>query len=127
MRAILIDSFRQKMEEIDLSTEVNEFQNEIRNFLRTDSPQTVHSNDLLTIIYDEDAHWKETPAFWSELMVEAPFFGNVICVGRNSISKEMEDLYRSYTFENFKVKWCSNEETIRYRAVVRQFAQNNRT
>lgn len=127
MRAILIDAFQEKLEEIYLPVEVNAFQSEIRSLLKTDTPRIIHSNELLTVIFDEDAHWKETPAFWSNLMDEQPMFGNVICVGRNPITKIIEGLYELYQFENFNVRWCDFEETGRYQKVVREFAKNNRT
>jgi hypothetical protein len=108
MRAILIDPFQKQMQEIDLSVEVGVFQQQVRTLLKTTNPQIIHANELLSVIYDETAHWKETPAFWSELLKDSPLFGNVLCVGRNPISKNWEDLYRLYEFENFKVKWCTN-------------------
>ena len=127
MRAIFIDSFRQVLEEIDLPLEVGAFQQRIRGLLQTDTIHIVHSNELLTVIVDGAAAAKETPAFWSGLTEDWPMYGNVICVGRNPITREMEDLYELYTFENFQVKWCDATTTEHYRKIVLEFARTNFT
>jgi hypothetical protein len=126
MRAILINAFEQKMEEINLPDEVSEFQKEIRNILRTNTIEIAHCNELLTVIFDGAAFTKDTPSFWSELLKEYPIFGNVICVGRHPITQNMEDIYHEYGFENFKVRWCDMATTEHYRKIVTEFASSNR-
>ena len=127
MRAILIDAYNQQMDEIDLPINVSAFQEKLRTLLKTDQPKIIHSNEVLTVIFDEDAIWKDTPAFWSGLIVDVPMFGNVICVGRHPVTKELEDLCEFYEFGSFNVKWCDVDAVLHYRKVVREFAKSNRT
>jgi hypothetical protein len=129
MRAILIDAYKKAVTDIELPKEVNGFQQALGVLLKTDQPKIIHSNEILTVILDEEAHWKDTPAFFSPLMEEVPMFGNIICIGRNPITKEMEDLYEEFECENFigVINWCDPVETLRYRQIVRDFARTNRT
>ena len=127
MRAIFINSDRQVLEEIDIPAEVGAFNQRIRTLLQTDEVNIVQSNELLTVIMDGEAAAKETNAFWSGLMEDWPLYGNVICVGRNPNTREMEDLYEEYGFESFAVSWCDKQTTEHYRKIVLEFAKRNFT
>jgi hypothetical protein len=122
MRAIYIDAFNKELKEIDLPNEPDAFLKETQFLLKTDNPNIIHSNELLTVLFDKHAASKDSPSFWSGLMEELPLFGNVICVGRNPITQQMEDLHELYKFENFQVKWCDEETTERFRKTVVEYA-----
>jgi hypothetical protein len=118
MRAILIDAFNQRMEEIDLPIEVTAFQKRVRHLLQTENWGIVHCNDFVTVFFDEVALSKETPSFWVDFFEEWPVFGNLLCVGRNPITQEMEDLFDLYQFETFNVQWCDQSTTEYYRKMI---------
>lgn len=92
MRAILINGFDQKIEELDLPTEVTAFQQEVRRLLKTENWRIVDRYEWLTVIYDEIMLSKDTLCYFVDNISEYPFFGNLICLGRDPVTQVMEDL-----------------------------------
>lgn len=112
MRALLFDAYNQEIKEIVLTTEAAIFQQQVRQHLRAEEIDRIHPNKLLTILFDPLAFAQPgTPGFLLGLMKEFPLFGNVICVGRNPITYQMEDLPGDFTCGHFEVNWFDPIET----------------
>jgi hypothetical protein len=118
MRAIFIDPFRQKVEEVNLPFEVVAFQKEIRGYLKTEHFKIVCVNEMVTVIFDELALSKDTPSFWLDFLSDFLVFGNVICVGRHPFTHEMKDLDDMYSLESFNIKWFDKIATENYKKII---------
>lgn len=92
MRAMLINGFDRKIEKIDLPSEATDFQKEVKRLLRTEEWGIVHRKEWLTVIYDQLMFSKDSFCYKVELVSKFTFFGNMIFVGRNPATQDMEDL-----------------------------------
>jgi hypothetical protein len=122
MRAILINGFDQKIENIDLPTAVAAFQQEVRRLLRTEDWRIVDRKEWLTVIYDERMLSKETLCYFVDTISEYPFFGNLICIGRNPVTQVIEDLDEVLSHHHIFVSWMDKNSTefykIKYQEMV---------
>ncbi|ACU62075.1 hypothetical protein [Chitinophaga pinensis] len=126
MRAILIDAYHQKMEEIVLPAEAAIFHRHIKQLLNTEAIDTIHPNQLLTIFFDPLAFAQAgIPGFHSGLMAAFPFFGNAICVGRNPITYQEEDLPRGFTIDHLDINWYNQEASEECRKKAMQIGIDN--
>jgi hypothetical protein len=110
MRAILINAFEKKLEEINLPEETAAFRRAVKYLIKADEIQIIHINALLSIIFDPIAFVKaDVPTFRSALK-EGALFGNYICIGRNSTTYQRESLCREYEAGTFQVRWTSQQK-----------------
>ncbi|QHS63559.1 hypothetical protein [Chitinophaga agri] len=106
MRAILFDGYEQTMKEIILPAETAIRYQQVKELLHTDTVDMIHPNKRLTMLFDPLAFTNAgLPAFRVGVLEAFPFFGNVICVGRNSITYQIEDLPAAVTCDHFQVTW----------------------
>jgi hypothetical protein len=126
MRAIFIDAFNQKIEEINIPIEVQAFQREVRRLLRTEHWEIVRAKVMLTVIIDELALSKDTPSFWVDFLSDFPIFGNVICVGRHPFTQVMEDLDDVFSIDKFFARWCDMSTTENYKKIIWEYIKTNR-
>lgn len=106
MRALIIDGFDQVMKEIDLPIEAAMFHQQVKQYLNTEKIDSIHPDKLLTILFDPLAFAQAgTPGFLLGLLEKFPLFGNVICVGRNPVTYQVEDLPKEFTPDHFNITW----------------------
>ncbi len=115
MRAILINGFDQKIEEIDLPTEVAAFQQEVRRLLGTEDWRIVNRKEWLTVIYDELMLSKDTLCYFVDTISEYPLFGNLICVGRDPVTQVIADLDEVLSHHYIFVRWMDKSSTEFYK------------
>lgn len=120
MRAILINAYDQKVEEIDLPLFFIDFQKKVEEYLKCKMFSLINSNEILEVLLDPGAYNQpNSPAFFSPLSEGFPIFGNAICVGRNPLTGEMDNLFEEYKIENFNIRWCTNDELVKHRTTAK--------
>jgi hypothetical protein len=106
MRALLINGYYQVMKEIVLPAEAALFHQQVKQYLNSEKVDSIHPDKLITILFDPLAFTQAgIPAFLLGLLEEFPFWGNVICIGRNPVTFQVEDLPEEFTHDHFKVSW----------------------
>lgn len=106
MRALLIDGFDQVMKEIDLPIEAAVFHKQVKQYLNTEKIDSIHPDKLLTILFDPLAFAQAgIPGFLLGVLEDFPLFGNVICIGRNPVTYQVEDLPKEFTPDYFSITW----------------------
>jgi hypothetical protein len=118
MRAIFVDAFNQKIEEIDLPIDGEAFMAEVLRLLRTEQWEIYRMNELLIMFVDKLALSKDAPAVWVDVLSEFPIFGNIICVGQHPSTKVIDDLDKTYSLDNFIARWCDKSTTENYKKSV---------
>jgi len=126
MRAFLIDGYNQRIEEITLSAETATFYQQVRQHINSEEVDTIHPHKALTILFDPLAFAREgIPGFHLGIMVEFPLFGNVVCVGRNPVTYQIEGLSEEFTPDQFDVNWYNGEEGEERRKKAMQIGIDN--
>lgn len=126
MRAILFDAYNQVIKEIVLPAETAISHQQIRQYLHTEKVDSIHPNKVLTVLFDPLAFTQAgTPGFLLGLLKEFPLFGNAICVGRNLVTYQMEDLPKAFTCDNFDVSWYDPAESEECRKKSMEIGINN--
>lgn len=126
MRALLIDGYNQVIKEIVLPAERAIFYQQVKQYINAEEVDMIHPNKQLTILFDPLAFAQAgTPGFLLGLLEEFPLFGNVICVGRNPITYQMEDLSEEFTCDHFDVNWYDSTETEECRKKSMQIGIDN--
>ncbi|PSL34518.1 hypothetical protein [Chitinophaga ginsengisoli] len=126
MRALLFDAYSQVVKEIVLPAERAIFYQQVKQYLNAEGIDMIHPNKLLTILFDPLAFTKAgTPGFLLGLLEEFPLFGNIICVGRNPITYQIEDLSGEFTRDHFDVSWYAPTEAEEYRKKAMLIGINN--
>jgi len=126
MRALLFDAYEQVIKEIVLPAEAAIFHQQAKQHLHSEDVDTIHPIKQLSILFDPLAFTKAgTPGFLLGLLEEFPLFGNVICVGRNPITYQIEDLSNEFAPDNFKVSWYHPAEVEEVRKKAMEIGINN--
>lgn len=126
MRAILIDAYNQVMKEIALPREAAIFHQQVKQYLNAEGVDMIHPNKQLTILFDPLAFTKTgTPGFLLGVIEEFPLFGNVICVGRNLNTYQIEDLSKEFTSDHLDISWYQPAEAEECRKKAMQIHIDN--
>lgn len=119
MNAILINSFKREVTNIDLSTLPHIYLRQVQDHLCCQTYKfAIYNKANLQVMLDEDFLRNESNLAFQIEGWPLPFFGNVIFTGKNPDNGDTVDISEDVTPESFNITFFSEEQTKELRTLA---------